>query len=392
MNSSAPVDTARRSLLLAGAAAPLLAGLPAATHGRTAASDRLVVNALGTLFSPHYRPAPDEKPPTIIVETRPGMVDEAVIADAIRAGLSAVTVTIGHVAGEVDPFEHTIAEIGRWDAIVRRHAGKLTKVLSTEDIRRARPAGKVGVIYGTQNSTMLGDRVERVDILADLGMRVLQLTYNTANAVGGGSMADPAQGLTAFGRTVVARANACRLMVDLSHSNERTCLDAIAQSARPVTISHSGCRALGDSPRNKTDAELRQLAERGGFFGVYFMPLLTPGRQAMAEDVIAHIEHAVKICGEDHVGIGTDGGTTPVDLDLMRKAQREYVELRRRQGIAASGESGEILFLVPDLYGVDQFRTLADRLQRRGHPASRIDKILGANYVRVAREIWGEAA
>jgi membrane dipeptidase len=177
--------------------------------------------------------------------------------------------------------------------------------------------------------------------------------------------------------------------VDLSHSGEKTCLDAIAASRSPVTISHSGCRALGDTPRNKTDAELRALADRGGFFGVYFMPLLTPGRQAMAADVIAHLEHAINICGEDHVGIGTDGSATPVNLDTLREAQHQYVEMRRKQGIAATGESGDLLFLVPDLNGVDQFRDLARQLHARGHSSARIGKILGGNYLRVAREIWG---
>lgn len=393
MNAFTPIDRNRRNLLLAGLAAPALAALPAAARAVTAADDplagRIVVNALGSLYSPHYKPAPGDKPPTILIETRPGMVDAVSVGDALRAGLSAVTVTVGHVSGATDPFEHTVAEIGRWDAILREREAQLLKVFRTGDIVRAKPAGKVGVIYAFQNSEMLGDKAERVDLFADLGVRVFQLTYNGANAVGDGSMASGNRGLTEFGRRVVAQANARRVTVDLSHSGEKTCLDAIAASTRPVIISHSGCRALGDSPRNKSDAELRALAARGGFFGVYFMPLLTPGRQALAADVVAHIEHAIKVCGEDHVGIGTDGGTTPVDIDAMREAQRKYVEMRRSQGIAAAGESAEFLFLVPDLYGVDQFRELVRLLQKRGHPASRVDKILGGNYLRVAREIWG---
>lgn len=114
-------------------------------------------------------------------------------------------------------------------------------------------------------------------------------------------------GLTELGRTLVQELNNNRVLVDLRHSGERTCLDTISASAKPIIISHTGCRAVADLPRNKTDNELKQVAEHGGFVGIYFMPFLAVGRQPMATDLIAHIDHAIQICGEDHVGIGTDG-------------------------------------------------------------------------------------
>ncbi|ATQ43198.1 dipeptidase [Caulobacter mirabilis] len=379
---------ARRGVLAAGLAAPAMAAA-----ARAAEPDPIkgmtVVNALGGLNSDSYVPPAGDPPMSTIVDTRPGMVDDRSIGDHRKAGLSAVVVTVGHVSGPADPFEHTVREVGRWQEILRANSATTLPIRTAADILRARDERRLGVILCFQNSLMLGDRADRVDIFHDLGVRQFQLTYNLATPLGDGSMAPQNRGLTRFGREVVARLNAKRGMIDLSHSGERICLDAIAASKAPIVISHTGCRALAESPRNKTDAELRGVAEKGGFVGIYFMPFLTPGRQPTGEDVVAHIEHALKVCGEDHVGIGTDGGASEVDFEATRKEQAAYVELRRSQGIAATGESADILFLVPDLSGPNQYRRLARLLAKRGHPSRRIEKILGGNYVRAAREIWG---
>jgi membrane dipeptidase len=237
---------------------------------------------------------------------------------------------------------------------------------------------------------MLGSDVTRVDLFANLGVRVIQLTYNPANALGDGSMAPENRGLTPFGRDVVERLNARRVMVDLSHSGQRTCLEAAQVSKQPVSINHTGCRALNDLPRNKTDEELALVASKGGFVGIYFMPFLNPTGHATAADVVAHIEHAVNVCGEDHVGIGTDGSTTAIDdLEAYKSVLAAEVAARRQAGVSAAGERPDTLPFVVDLRGVNQFRDLAGRLSRRGYSAARIEKIMGQNFQRYAREVWG---
>ena len=115
-------------------------------------------------------------------------------------------------------------------------------------------------------------------------------------------------------------------------------------------ISHTGCRALTDLPRNKSDRELRLLADKGGFVGIYFMPFLAIDRQPTADDLIAHIEHAIKICGEDHVGIGTDGTVPKIaDMAAYMVEFRKEVEARRAAGIGAAGERPDIVKFLPDL-------------------------------------------
>ncbi|HWT11843.1 MAG TPA: membrane dipeptidase, partial [Allosphingosinicella sp.] len=304
--------------------------------------------------------------------------------------MDAVNVTLGYVSGDEEPFEQSVREIGRWNARLLSRPADLLHVLTAADILRARREGRIGIVYGFQNTAMLGGDAGRVQLFADLGVRVVQLTYNPANQVGDGSMAPLNRGLTPFGREVVEALNAARIMVDLSHSGERTCLEAARISSRPVSINHTGCRALTDLPRNKTDEELRLVASRGGFVGIYFMPFLSPDSVATAADVVAHIDHAVNICGEDHVGIGTDGGTTGIDdMPAYRARIREEIAERRAAGIGATGENPDTLPFVEELSGPDQFRRLIDLLGRRGYPARRIEKIMGLNFLAFAREIWG---
>ena len=297
---------------------------------------------------------------------------------------------MGHVFGTQEPFEQTVRAVAQWDALIREHPADLLKVLSTKDIRRAKAENQIGIICGFQNAAMMGERADRVDIFADLGVRVIQLTYNGPNALGGGSLAPGNPGLTPFGREVVARLNARRVIVDLSHSGQQICLDAAEVSTQPIAITHTGCRALVDLPRNKTDEELKRVASKGGYVGIYFMPFLALGRPVTADDVVAHIEHAIDVCGEDHVGIGTDGTFTAVDdlVAYQKNLERELTE-RRAAGISAPGERPDIFPFAVDLRGPDQFRQLAGRLAKRGHGAGRIDKILGLNFVRYAKEIWG---
>jgi len=236
----------------------------------------------------------------------------------------------------------------------------------------------------------LGKKADRVDLFADMGVRVFQLTYNPINSLGGGSSAPEDIPLTAFGREVIDRAGARRVMIDLSHSGRQTCLDAGRHAEQPICISHTGCRALADLPRNKSDEELRLVAERGGYVGIYFMPYLVIDRQITGDDVVRHIEHAIAVCGEDAVGIGTDGTTTNIDdMALWKRAFAKQLEARRTAGIAAAGEHPDFFIFAIDMHGPDQFRILADKLAKRGHPQARIDKILGGNFLRYARRIWG---
>ncbi len=383
----------RRHFLTAAVSAALVSacsrsGAPAAI-AETAASPKIIIDGLGGIGNPNLmldaEGPPEGMPP-------PAEIDPRALADTKASGVSAINVTLGYVAGPYEPFEHSVKEVAWWDERIRTNPEHLLKVLSGDDILLAAETGRVGIIYGFQNAAMMGDDASRVEIFARLGVRVIQLTYNTPNQLGDGSMSAENRGLSQFGREVVAELNANNVLVDLSHSGEQTCLDALATSTSPITISHSGCRALADLPRNKTNEELRLLADRGGVVGIYFMPFLKVGEQPYAEDVVAHIEHAINVCGEDHVGIGTDGSLTAIDdLDRYQAFIAKEVERRRAAGIGATGESATTVPFIPDMRGPDQFRKLEGLLKQRGYSDLRIEKILGGNFLRLMSDVWSGA-
>lgn len=371
----------RRHLLQAASCLAIAGCAPrsAQDSGPWTYADGIIIDGLGGIGNPNLprSASPAER------------FDERARADLRASGLTATNVTLDWVAGPGDPYEASLASIAEYDAIIAENPDNLLKVLTTADIRAAKSSGRTGLIFGFQNAEQLGGDVGRVQEFFDRGMRVIQLTYNIANSLGHGSVVPENGGLTPFGREAVTAMNAAGILVDLSHSGERTCLDAIEQSRSPIVISHTGCRALADLPRNKTDAELRGVAEGGGVVGIYYMPFLNQVGQPYAEAVVRHVEHALDVCGEDHVGIGTDNPVSAIDdLEAYRQALMEELRERRRLGISAPGETDDIVPFIPDLRGPDKFRDLAERLSARGHSDTVIGKVLGGNFLRVMGEVW----
>jgi membrane dipeptidase len=368
-------------------AVPFFLQGPVAARTSAAPRQSLIINGQGGIEDPNLRTTASAGVAGV-ADTDP--YTERALKDALSSGVTAINFTVGSVAGTAEAFEATVRDIARTLALVRRHAGVLSIVQSAAEIRRLVGEPRIGLVLNFQNTLMLGTQADRVDVFANLGVKVVQLTYNPRNTVGDGAMEVENLGLTTFGREVVARLNRTRTMIDVSHSGERTCLDAIEASTRPVVISHAGCRALCDLPRNKSDRELKRMADRGGVVGIYFMPYLKADSQPDATDVVAHVEHAISVCGEDHVGIGTDGGTTAVDnLEAHRNAVAVEVAQRKAAGIGATGEKPGVVPFVPDLQGPGQFAKLRGLLEARGHSGARLDKIMGGNFLRVMEEVWG---
>lgn len=370
----------RRSLIAGAAALAALSSSPALAKKK---KRRLVIDALGGIGDP------DGDPPTP-EQLAAHYLDPTIIDDALAADLAAGNMTLGYVFGDGDPFAKTIDDLSWMTEAIRLRPETLIHIRSAKDILSAHATNRTGVIFGFQNSEMFGGDAARARLFADLGVRIVQLTYNLRNAAGDGALVPENAGLTKFGRDLVAALNERRLLVDLAHGGEKSTFDAIKASTAPIAITHTGCAVLAAHPRNKTDAELKALADSGGVAGIYFMPYLTPGRQQLAADVVDHIEHAVNVCGEDHVGIGTDGSTSGIDdMPKYMEAFRKNTEERKALGIAAPNEDPNIITTTPDLMGPTQFEKLAGMLSARGHKEARIDKILGGNFLRLFEEVWG---
>jgi membrane dipeptidase len=315
-------------------------------------------------------------------------VKEKALAAAAASGVTAINFT---VVGPGAGFEQTVAAIATVERVAEAHPDRYLVVRRHSDILRAKKSGALGLIVGLQTTEMLGDDNSRLPLFRGLGVRIMQLTYNARSLYGDGCLEPANAGLSNLGREAVARMNDLGIAVDVSHCGQRTTAEAIEVSGKPILISHSGCRALFDNPRNKDDAVLRALADKGGLVGIYLMPYLSSGPGPITvDDLLRHIDHAVGVCGEDHVGIGSDQEIVPIDDNAeYRKKLHDEIEARKKAGVSAPGESVDRPPFIPELNTPNRMQGIAAALETRGYKAAVIEKILGANFHRVLGEIWG---
>ena len=309
------------------------------------------------------------------------------LAAARESGLTLISQTHGG-SGTMQELE---ASVARTDANISEHPDELIHILSTADLQQAKRSGRFGIAYDVQGTNELAGDASRVARLKELGIRTVQLTYNLHTAAGDGCMVPNDGGITPFGRDVIAEVNRLRLQIDFSHVGHRTAADGVAVSTRPPAITHTGCYDLTRHPRNIPDTLLRAVADKGGVVGIYFMCYLVEKGQEHKEDVLRHLEHAIQVCGEDHVGIGTDGIVPALVLD---EAYRHYwrvevYEPRVKRGVVAPNEGADIFNYAPEYNPPDRYRLLGEDLLQRGHSRARVEKILGGNFARLFSETWG---
>jgi membrane dipeptidase len=318
-------------------------------------------------------------------QTRVDALTPEMVRYAAESGITAVNLTIGGT----DP-EGVFRDMAKWERDIRAHPEVLMSVRSVADLETAKRTKRLGIIYGFQDGVAIGKDLSRVDLYKAFGLRIVQLTYNIRNMFGDGCLQPENGGLTPLGHELVAELNAKRVIVDLGHVGQKTTADAIEASKVPVAISHSACRAIADRPRSKRDEELRRMAEKGGVVGIYLMPFLTLSGQPSSDDLIRHLEHALKVCGEDHVGIGSDLSITPHKVDdAYLRTQRAFIEQRMKAGISAPGEDPAIPMFVTDLNSPRRMEMIADKLLARGHSEARVEKIIGGNFARLMKDVWG---
>ncbi len=303
--------------------------------------------------------------------------------DAIASsGITAINVTVSA------DFEGSVRNIALWQGEADRYPELLSIVRRHADIEKAKRDKTLGLMLGFQNTDMIDRDIARLDMFYRLGIRIIQLTYNDRNLVGDGCLEPGNAGLSAFGREVVARMNTLGIAVDLSHCGTQTTADGIAASAKPPLITHSGCREVYRHPRSKEDRELKAMADKGGVVGIYFMPFIGAGQGAPTTDMLMRqIDHAVKICGVDHVGIGSDLSTTPIEEtpEYLREA-KSFVDGRIRRGISAPDESRPLF--IPELNHPRRIEGVVRGLRQRKYSTDVIEKIIGGNFHRVFKEIW----
>ena len=304
--------------------------------------------------------------------------DRDLFEDMRKGGLTAANCTVSVWEG----FQATVNNIVAMNRLIEANADLVTKVHGTRDIRRAKEAGKTGIILGFQNANAFEDQLGYVQVFKDLGVGVVQLCYNTQNLVGTGCY-ERDGGLSGFGREVVAQMNRVGILCDLSHVGANTSREVIEASTKPVCYSHCLPSGLKDHPRNKSDEELKFIADRGGFVGVtMFAPFLKNGINSTIEDYVEAIAYIFNLVGEDQIGIGTDftqGHDQAFfewlthDKGYARRLTR-FGEIVNPKGIRTLGE----------------FPNLTAALLKHGFSETQVAKIMGENWLRVLGEVWGE--
>ena len=367
-----------RRMMILGTAAAALARPAFAQRGAGGWYDRaIVIDALGGVRDPYGADG--------VLR-----LSDRAWAEMRATGVTMLRDTVFPVGNVVDPWGDYLKDIDEKKDELAANPDRLLLVRTAGDILKAKREGKFAVLIGTQDTTMVGPELDRLAQLKKDGVMTVQLTYNNRNLCGDGSLEPDNAGLSKLGRATIERIEAEKLLLDLSHGGARTMAEAAAHAKRPLVISHTAALALADHPRNTADDTIRAVANKGGVIGIYFMPFLTLDSQPKGADLVRHIEHVAKIAGEDHIGIGTDNGVLPRVIDEeTRKQNREWALARMKAGIAAPGEGPDVFPIVADYNSIDRFQRLASELSRRGWSTSRLEKLLGGNFLRVYRDAWG---
>lgn len=306
---------------------------------------------------------------------------------ALRAGgYSAVTPTLGFWEDTIGSLE----SLGRWRDMARDHADLVRIVRRSADIPAAEAEGRVAVVLGYQNANLFGGRIRFIELFAELGVRVVQLTYNNQNELASSCYEAEDNGLARFGREVVREMNRVGMLVDLSHVGDRSSREAIEHSELPVAITHANAHSLFAHKRNKSDATIRALAARGGVIGCVAYRNITPEDACATVDGWAEmVARTVDIAGVDHVGIGTDisHNHTARDYDWMRRGMWT-------RGVDYGAGSPERPGAVPKpawLKSPDALRDVGPALRRIGFDAEEAAKILRGNWLRLYAQVFDRA-
>ncbi|MGJ8544480.1 MAG: membrane dipeptidase [Sulfitobacter sp.] len=226
------------------------------------------------------------------------------IFEQMRAGgVDAVHVTIAYH----ETFREMVLNLERWNRWFEIHSDLIMPGRVAADVARAREAGRTAIFFGFQNPSPIEDDIGLVEICHQLGVRFMQLTYNNQSLLATGCYEAEDTGLTRMGKQVVAEMNRVGMVIDMSHSAERSTLDAIDHSTRPIAITHANPHWWHAALRNKSQKVLKTLTESGGMLGFSIYPHhLAGGSDCSLRSFCQMIEESARRYGAQHLGIGTD--------------------------------------------------------------------------------------
>jgi membrane dipeptidase len=282
-------------------------------------------------------------------------------------------------------YEAASRDLSSWQQRFDRWPDRLVKVTRAADIAEAKASGRMGVLLGFQNATIVDSSVRNLDSLYAAGARCIQLTYNSRNLLGDGCTERTNAGLSDFGVAVVERMNELGIIVDLSHCGEATSRDGISVSQRPPAFTHTMCKAIYEHVRAKSDELIRAMSDKGGMTGIVSLGYFVgPTADTTFDDYFRHIDHAVNVAGIDHVGLASDYSMRGIEAVYTRETW--YVPR-----LSSFKPVYRVRWppWIEELDSPARFRNIAHGLAQRGYTSAKIEKLLGGNWVRYVGEVIG---
>ena len=304
-----------------------------------------------------------------------------------RGGLDCVHVTIAYHETCVE----TVRNIGRWNRWFEEHGDLITRIGTAGQVAEAVRAGKTGVVFGFQNCSPIEDDYALVEIFHQLGVRFMQLSYNNQSLLATGCYEAHDTGITRFGKQVIGEMNRVGMVVDMSHSAERSTLEAIEHSARPIAITHANPASFHPALRNKSDAVLKALGQSGGMLGLSLYPHhLKNGTDCSLEDFCTMVARTAEWMGVEHLGIGSD---------LCQNQPDSVVTWMRTGRWSKSPDYGEGTASNPGwprqprwFSNSTHYAGLANALQQSGFSTAETEQIMGRNWLDFFKRSFAPAA
>jgi membrane dipeptidase len=269
--------------------------------------------------------------------------------------------------------EKALEQVEALERAVAESAGRARWVRTRGDL----DGEGVGLVLSVEGVELLHGDPAAIDEWWERGVRMVGLTWNHANEFAGG-ISTPGRGLSPLGRELLARLAELGGVLDLAHASEPTWDEALASFDGSVVVSHAGCRAVRDHPRNLSDPQLGALAARGGVLGLMALALVVDPERPTIERLLDHLDHAVGVMGIEHVALGPDF--------IDQVAAAEVAAGRTWEGMMADAErAGAGRFGLEGLTGPEHYPALVDALRRRGYDGDRLEAILRGNLLRVLR-------
>jgi membrane dipeptidase len=279
----------------------------------------------------------------------------------------------------------------RWNRFLSTIPNFVKRIDKPSDFEYVNRNGLTGILLTFQESRHL-ESLNDVATFYNFGQRLSQLTYNYKNQIGSGAFDTEDKGLTDYGRKVVAEMNKVGMSIDLSHCSDRTTLEAIELTSKPPIITHANCRALNPgNPRTKTDEMIKNMAAKGGVFGVAEIRFMVRGSEPVTvEHFLDHYDHLIKLVGVEHVGIGTDFDLDTEDGRIPFEERKQMFADTTNERFKKYRMHSNEKFLV-GVEGINHPKRIFDIVEgfiRRGYSDETIEMILGKNFIRAAAQTW----